>query len=70
MKSRIFSIDLAKDVFEVAIADRSYRILERNAMDRLDRDDVRELARAAIGLYPELCPSISRALAATDGDAA
>jgi transposase len=34
MKSRIVSIDLAKDVFEIALADGEYRILERRRLSR------------------------------------
>ena len=34
MKSKIISVDLAKDVFEVAIANDQYRILERQRLSR------------------------------------
>ena len=34
MKSRIIAIDLAKDVFEVAVANAEYRILERHRLSR------------------------------------
>lgn len=34
MKSRILSVDLAKDVFEIAVADEEYRILEHRRLSR------------------------------------
>lgn len=34
MKSKIISVDLAKDVFEVAVANNRYRILERHRLTR------------------------------------
>jgi transposase len=34
MKSKIISVDLAKDVFEVAVANCQYRILERRRLSR------------------------------------
>lgn len=36
MKSRIISVDLAKEIFEVAVANSQYRILERRRLSRKD----------------------------------
>ena len=36
MKSRIISIDLAKDVFQVAVANPQYRMLERHRLSRTE----------------------------------
>ena len=34
MQSRIIAVDLAKDVFEIAVANRHFRILERHRLSR------------------------------------
>ena len=34
MENKILSVDLAKDVFEVAVATRNYRILQRHRLSR------------------------------------
>ena len=43
MKSKIISVDLAKDVFEVAVANSRYRILERRRLSRKEFSGIAKL---------------------------
>lgn len=38
MENRILSVDLAKDVFEVAVANRNYRVVQRHRLSRREFD--------------------------------